>query len=251
MSESIHPPRKHWFWEIFSGLALLAVVGICAALNYQSQKRTERMMAAIDWYDTRKITRLLREGANPSTRSGGGKTVLMIAAELGDLALLNTLLATGVDVNAPADDGLTALHFAIHPDAKLQFLQRLLDHGASPTAATSRGHTPLHYSVTASHVVGMKLLLRAGADINVRDDRGETPLHWAINQRDQKCLHVLLTAGADAALQNTQGLTVLDLARKTREDDLRNYAPLLAGGKMRPDNLAPARIVRILETRER
>ena len=67
---------------------------------------------------------------------------LRIAASIGDVSLVKTILAQGIDVNPKGKDGATAL---MHACCKghLEVSKVLLDHGANVNAADNEGRTAL------------------------------------------------------------------------------------------------------------
>jgi Ankyrin repeats (3 copies) len=84
------------------------------------------------------------------------------AAEIGDLAALETLLQKNVDLDSPDSSGRTALMLAtVHGQADAAVA--LLDHGASPNAADARGTTPLEAAQAGNHPDIAAALKRYGA----------------------------------------------------------------------------------------
>ena len=73
--------------------------------------------------------------------ASNGTTVLHVAADRGDVALLELLLGTdGLDINAQRGNGATALHSAASR-GHVEVLQRLLAAGAATNLLDSRGRT--------------------------------------------------------------------------------------------------------------
>ncbi len=111
------------------------------------------------------------------------------------MAIVNVLLDRGVDVNAQASDGTTALHQAVYlRDTELP--QMLLDRGAHVDGRDTSGRTAL-LKVIPTRTVGnehpeitdavierdwtmIELLLDNGADINTRDEAGQTLFDQAV-----------------------------------------------------------------------
>ena len=95
-----------------------------------------------------------------------GITELMVAVETGDLARVESLLSSGVDLNARNDSGATALLMASasgHGEA----VERLLVAGADPDIASNRGDTPLAMAIQYGHLNIAVLLLQHGANPDV------------------------------------------------------------------------------------
>src|ERR1051326_6592334 len=67
---------------------------------------------------------------------------LIDAVKKSDVQNVNALLKQRVDVNAPAPDGTTALHWAVNQD-DLAIAKALIASGANVKAANDYGMTPL------------------------------------------------------------------------------------------------------------
>lgn len=94
------------------------------------------------------------------------KNDLWAAAKKGDAAVVEALLADGVDVNAATEYGVTALHFA-----------------------ADKGHLDV-----------VRVLVEHKADVNVKDSfYGISAIFWAAQRRRADVMGVLLDAGAEGA----------------------------------------------------
>ena len=161
---------------------------------------------------------------------------LVAAARAGDYAEVRDLLAAGADVDAPAADGATALHWSVHRDlpelvgllidagadvsvanrygvqsialaatnGSAAVLRRLLNAGADPNAAMPGGETALMTAARAGPPDAVRVLLAAGADPNARDDAGgQTAVMWAAARNNAPAVHVLAELGADLHVRTT------------------------------------------------
>jgi ankyrin repeat protein len=104
---------------------------------------------------------LLANGADPKLTQRNGTNALLFAAGLGrggavgygrsrsgtaqeGIEAIDLLLAAGLDINTPNNDGLTPLHAAATSIADVNALIRfLVDRGANPNLKNKRGQTPL------------------------------------------------------------------------------------------------------------
>ena len=71
-----------------------------------------------------------------------GKSDVADAAMRGDKATVQKLIAAKADVNAPQNDGATALHWAVYRGDR-EMVGLLVRAGANPKAANREGSTPL------------------------------------------------------------------------------------------------------------
>jgi ankyrin repeat protein len=118
------------------------------------------------------VALLLAHGARVRELSVGSITALHLAAQCGNTATLDALVAAGADINGRAagtrNDSAypTPLHFAAksHRPGNVMFL---LDHHAQINARSSDGATPLWWAVEAADPVVVKLLLDRGADVHL------------------------------------------------------------------------------------
>ncbi len=123
---------------------------------------------------------LLRLGADPNARDGGGHTPLYCLANgygaSDGGAVVRVLTRSGANVNA--NDGVkhcTALHMAARR-GNLEIAGALLDCGADIDARDCLGDTPLRRSVNCGKIQVASLLLAKGADLHSTGSKGLTPL---------------------------------------------------------------------------
>lgn len=103
------------------------------------------------------------------------------AIEANDLAEIDRLVASGVNVNARGEGNMTPLFWAF-PDNQLPRFQRMLDHGADPnvvvtTDLNAAGAISVGDSVThlcaRTHFPGyFEAVMRSGGDPNLKDGKG-------------------------------------------------------------------------------
>lgn len=133
------------------------------------------------------------------------------AAEKKAHAQVAAFLEKGAAVNAPQQDGTTALHWATYHD-DLPMTARLLKAGANVGAVNSYGVRPLSLACTNGNTEIVELLLKAGADANTTLPGGETVLMTAARTGKQGPVQALLARKADVHAKDRKGQTALTWA---------------------------------------
>jgi ankyrin repeat protein len=121
---------------------------------------------------------------------------LVEASRRDDAAAVKALMIAGVDVDTPAPDGATALHWAVQND-DLAVVDELIRKGAKVSATTDLGITPLWIAAKNSNAAIIARLLTAGADPNIAPPTGHTALMNAARQGGSEAVKALLAGGAD------------------------------------------------------
>jgi hypothetical protein len=143
---------------------------------------------------------------------------LHLAAEKGQLAIVELLLAGGAKVKGRIQDGSTPLHVAARA-GQLEAMKLLIAKGAPVDARDSRGDTPLHRAALIGEPGPAELLLASGADSSLWNTEGKTALHEVAAHGRVAVAAVLCAYGADPQARDDAGQTPLDLVRKSVRDD--------------------------------
>jgi len=139
-----------------------------------------------------------------------GSTPLHHAAAFGAVDIMTLLMDAGADVNARNKRGSTALHWAIHDEARVRLL---LSRGANVNGRQIEGRTPLYQAASLGNGNAiLRLLLANGADPNLALANGRTPLMAAAGRGDVEAMALLLGAKAGVDVRNGAGETALILA---------------------------------------
>jgi ankyrin repeat protein len=169
-----------------------------------------------------------------SLRAASNRTAVVDAAKADELTKVRQLIQAHEDVNAPANDGATALLWAAyHSNADMAkdllaaragvdvanrygvtpllqasrngnvaVMKILLDAGADPTRWHPEGETVLMAASRTGNIEAVKLLLDRGSFVNAVDPYQEqTALMWASAEGHAEVVKVLLAAGADPNLK--------------------------------------------------
>ncbi|XP_061086918.1 nuclear factor NF-kappa-B p100 subunit-like isoform X1 [Conger conger] len=155
---------------------------------------------------------LLRAGADPTLVDRDGRSVVHLAAALGDEVTLRILLTRLGERHAHlfnmADySGLFPLHLAVRKGGE-PCLRVLVEGGAEINAVDYKsGCSALHFAVKENLLnVACVLLTKLKADVNARTFGGNTPLHLAACQGLPTLCSVLIAAGAQKNLENDEPL---------------------------------------------
>jgi len=125
---------------------------------------------------------LLERGADPNDRDESrGRTPLHMAAEYGDMELVDLLIRYRADVNAPDRDRNTPLHYAVMRGHK-HVAEFLLKNRANSNAQNKEGRTPLHIAALNNNIEIAQLLLRYRANPGIRDAARKTPIDLTTNE---------------------------------------------------------------------
>lgn len=111
-----------------------------------------------------------------------GNNLLHLATLCSPPELVAHFIRNNADVNARANEGLTASQYACRVENQFQGYEKL------------------------------ELLVRAGADFEVSDEYGHTPLHEAAFVDSIRCARLLLSLGASPNAKNKDGQTPFDFA---------------------------------------
>jgi ankyrin repeat protein len=144
------------------------------------------------------LKQLLRQKADVNAPAADGTTAIHWAAHWNDVASAKLLIAAGAKVDAANRYGATALWMAASGGSP-EMIELLLKAGANPNKAALRGEPPLHAAARTGSVRAVKALVAAGADVNAKEPwRGQTALMWAAGDYEQHpdVVQTLLELGA-------------------------------------------------------
>ena len=153
--------------------------------------------------------------------------VLIYSARFCHLPAVETIIATGVDINARREhlnDQTTAIEQAVtsheipeneNRDAetkRIEVVKFLLEHGADPNTPNDDGKPILHLAIENSRADVVVALIEHGADTNVADkESGHNAFLLAALESDAKTIAAITLAGADAFSSDSDGNTALHI----------------------------------------
>jgi ankyrin repeat protein len=148
-------------------------------------------------------------GGDPNARNGEGMTALMLAANLGNLEMVEVLIDSGADVNAADERGFTALfhgcYNAEHDRGYPDVVRALIDAGADVETRIVFGVRPLMYAAGYGEAGVVEALLEAGADPLARNEGGRTALMMVKDKDYVDVINLLHEAENSAGGQQSCG----------------------------------------------
>ena len=154
---------------------------------------------------------LLQPNADIKILKHDGLTQLMIASDVGHLAVVDSLLRLNNNLNVQTKSGWSAIMFA-SSNGHLQVVELLLEKNADPNVCTNSGCTALMFTSYNGYHQVVEILLKKGANPNIQANDGWTALLSASQCGHHQVVEVLLKNGADPNIQAIDGLTSLIIA---------------------------------------
>jgi ankyrin repeat protein len=170
--------------------------------------RARRLVEAAGEGRLDEVRQLLATGVDVNAPAGGG-TALSDAAATDRVEVVRELLAAGADPMIPTNEGLMPLSCARLPE-----VARLLIEAGAPVDCRNRYGTTALFLNAHAGVELADLLLSRGADVEAANDDGVTPLIWAAWRDRPEVVRRLLEAGADPNRRCRKGRTALHRTNK-------------------------------------
>ncbi|VDL90626.1 unnamed protein product [Schistocephalus solidus] len=176
----------------------------------------------------------LRDGANANARDSNGNTLLHLACNSTNLAIVELLLSYDADpylkeetltrpepvIYGAARASITLIcHSLLWDQSKyfLSFLFQLED-------------TPLHIAARRGDLKILQTLIRHNANLNARNFNGETALHSAVRKDGESAMRLLLDAGADVNARDSVSRQLLKVVNVQHDHRPYDYSRVYADG---------------------
>ncbi len=154
---------------------------------------------------------LIYEGANVNMQGENGNTVLIEAAEYGDIDVVSLLIEKGAKVNIQDKHSDTALMKAVKSGHK-DIIKLLISYGADVNIPYLFNGTVLIEAVKRGYADIVKLFIDQGANINCAEYQGNTALINAVKNDYEYIVELLLKAGANSEIRNDNSDSALSFA---------------------------------------
>ncbi len=173
----------------------------CAALILGSRlayAATSDAADAVQRRDAAAVRALLQKKADVNAPQNDGTTALLWAVRYDDLETADALIRAGAKVSARNRDGATPLQLAAL-NGSAAMLEKLIKAGADPNApVAATGDTALMMAARTGKTGALNVLIESGADVNAKESwGGTTALMWAVSERHPDAVKVLIDHGAD------------------------------------------------------
>ena len=193
-------------------------------VNYLVSKGAVSVRALYDAVENREIdvvADLLRSGVDvnvsveieSATHIWGNivETPLHVAANNGDLEIVELLIKAGANVNVLDGENNTPLYWASY-HGHVDVVRLLCNQKADTSIAQKFGWTPLIGASGEGHSDVVNILIEVNANLNACNDNGNTSLMVASRKGYLDVVEILIIANADTNIKNRDGKTAIDCA---------------------------------------
>jgi ankyrin repeat protein len=189
-----------------------------APVAANDEEQTMNLIDAAERGDLASVEHLLAQGADVHGQDRRGRTALIAAAYGNHVAVARALIAAGADVNVK-DNTQQSAYLIPTADGYLELLHLTLQSGADVHSLDSYNGTGLIRAADRGHVEIIKELLKTDIAVDHVNRLGWTALLEAIilgdgGPRHTEVVRLLVEAGADVNLADGQGVTPLTHARQ-------------------------------------
>ncbi|CZT16853.1 uncharacterized protein RCC_02688 [Ramularia collo-cygni] len=237
--------------------ALYGICGVTPGVNYgekyygakerlrrailEKEMSEQTIFSTVNERSMPKLKRLVQENPKAAilARNESNQTALHLAAEQGNVSMVEFLIRNDAEINAEDDYGRLPLHYAVI-SCSASVVRALVYRGADKTAKDDRGLSARDLCNSSSSLMAwfldngpnlqlqnadgwpalclfarrrdmtaVRTLLELGADINVKGPDKHTPLFEAAKQDHKEMLEFFLTKGADITPRNSRNDSVL------------------------------------------
>jgi ankyrin repeat protein len=174
-------------------------------------ERDEFLLSAASGGDQAVVEALLAQGVDLMAADKKGRTALHLASRNGHYSTVKALLQKRASVEAKDDGGRTALGLAAE-NGHCEVAWCLWKHDAKISRRDYYKRTPLHIAALNNHVGMVLMLLAWGCNVGATDEEGRTPLALVSRLGHEVLAEILLRNKADPNSTDRNGWTSLHFA---------------------------------------
>ncbi|HEY4363694.1 MAG TPA: ankyrin repeat domain-containing protein [Bryobacteraceae bacterium] len=192
--------------------ALLTMAIVSFAAPDPDLRAGPSLIDAVKKGDAAAVKALIAQKVDVNAPAADTSTPLHWAAEAGNVEIASLLIGAGANVNAATRYKITPLSLASEK-GNTAMIERLLQAGVDPNSTSEEGQTALMTASLNGRVDAIKTLLTHGAKVNATEPyRGQTALHWAAGEGNASAAAMLIEFGGDVRAKSKAGYTPLLLA---------------------------------------
>ena len=178
--------------------------------------------------DFNTINYFTTKGLDLNSKDADGNGIFNYVAKSGNTAMMDQLIAKGVDYKTLNTEGGNAVIFASiggrGPSNGLDVFEYLEGKGLKANITTKNGVTPLHRLASKSKEEAVIIyFLNKGVDVNQADQNGNTPFINAASNNDLSIITLLEPNLKDINTVNKKGESALALAVKNNTAEVVSY----------------------------
>ena len=151
-------------------------------------------LKAVEEDDRREILDRQRKGANVNAKNGDGLPAMIIAAEHGNVSLMQFIFELGVNLDGRAEVRRDTALMRRAEIGDMESVRFLVTSGADVNLKDRGGENALMKAVRARRRGIVKLLIASGTNVNDTDYTGRTALNYAEEARARGIMKLLRKA---------------------------------------------------------
>lgn len=159
----------------------------------------------------------LASGVSPNTIGQDSLSLLHYAAGANQPAIFSLLVSHGAAINAKDTHNNEPLFYAARGNGSKSFVDFIIASGADINNASKIGETALHLAARLDSLGALESMIINGANANIKDIIGRTPLHDAVVTNHPDVILLLIEFGASLHIKDNYGHTPIDNAQTANQ----------------------------------
>ncbi|KAF2883925.1 hypothetical protein ILUMI_22242 [Ignelater luminosus] len=186
-----------FLWSIYLGYSECAKLFL--EMDIDQEEKNRALHVAANTGEINMIDLLLSNGADVHASDIRNVTPIVDSTVHGNVEVLHHFLHRGINMQSIEYDGRNLLYAAISMGYQ-DVVDLLLSHGFDIESKDNTGGTSLHVAADYGHISIVELLLSKGANINAKDNDGRTAMVRALHRGYTQIVALLLSEGSEIEL---------------------------------------------------